>query len=131
MLAHLRVDDPRALLGARPGAAERVQLLVRGPALVYVDPARIEQVGAQREVEAALGLPRPFDDNEALVEVAVTVGGLHLEVAGGDQQGGRTAAVGETQRSGVGAPSRAGGRTRRPVGPLSAGRVRGAGERHR
>src|SRR5580698_10142477 len=84
-LAHRRRDNRALLLVAGPATAELVERDTRFPAFEDVNAIRLNQVGADREVETArrrAGLPH---DRPAVFEVAVPLQRVDDEVTRDDQ----------------------------------------------
>src|ERR1700761_5271749 len=85
VLAHRRRDNRSLLLVAGPATAEVIERDTRVPAFEDVNAVRLDQVGADREIETARrrsGLPH---DRSAVFEVAVPLQRVDDEVTRDDQ----------------------------------------------
>src|ERR1700761_4951861 len=85
VLAHRRRDNRALLLVAGPATAELIERDTRLPAFEDVNAIRLDQVGADREVETARRLSRLPHDCLAVFEVAVSLRRVDDEVTRDDQ----------------------------------------------
>src|SRR5918992_2964019 len=87
VLLHGRGEDRRALFIVRTAAAEGVDRRLRLPALEDVDAAGVDQVGGDREIEAA-GCPASLlDDAHTAREVRLALLRLNGDVSCNDDHG--------------------------------------------
>lgn len=87
-LPHVCALDRRLLLARRACAAEPLELGVTGPPLVDVDPAVVEQVGRQGEVQAARSLSGLLDDGPAALQGGAPALGSDEQVSRDDDHSG-------------------------------------------
>src|ERR1700692_4843910 len=85
VLAHRRRDNRALLLVAGPAAPDLIERDTRLPAFEDVNAIRLNQVGTDREVEAAWRLSGLPHDRPAVFEVAVALQWVDDEVTRDDQ----------------------------------------------
>src|ERR1700722_13262640 len=87
VFAHRRRHNRALLLVAGPAAAELIERDTRRPAFEDVNAIRLNQVGADREVETARRLSGLPHDRPAAFEVTVPLRRVDDEVTRDDQHG--------------------------------------------
>src|ERR1700733_4034 len=87
VLGNRRAHDRTLLFIAGSAAAERLNGGTRLPAFEDVDATRIEQVGADREVEAARGVAGLLHDGPTSHQIAVSLRWLDDKVSRDDHHG--------------------------------------------